>query len=63
MYPSARSNATVQKEEEEEEEEEKEDLAIPGTGRWFCYNSGLKKLERNDPFEKEKKGAITNSST
>ena len=62
MYPSALSNATVQK-EEEEEEEEKEDLAIPGTGRWFCYNnSGLKKLERNDPFEKEKKGAITNST-
>jgi|Dee2metaT_26_FD_contig_31_5329622_length_457_multi_2_in_0_out_0_2 hypothetical protein len=58
MYPSARSNATVQK----EEEEEKEDLAIPGTGRWFRYNSGLKKLERNDPFEKEKKGAITNST-
>jgi hypothetical protein len=36
MYPSALSNATVQK----EEEEEKEDLAIPGTGRWFCYNNG-----------------------
>jgi hypothetical protein len=60
MYLSARSNATVQK--EEEEEEEKEDLAIPGTDRWFCYNSGLKKLERNDPFQKEKKGAITNST-